>query len=190
MKDRSSILALLAAYQPKTPEESSLLEQVTAFVADHTDCLARNNFYGHLTASAWVIDAEGEKALLTLHRKIGMWLQLGGHTEGDADLLAAARREVMEESGLTALVPVIPGIFDLDVHRIPAMGDEPAHYHFDVRFFLQLERPQPLLISEESIDLAWHTPDQIASLYTDASVQRLCRKWQEHDGTAPVFVDN
>ena len=126
-----------------------------------------------------MIDPAGERALLTLHRKIGLWLQLGGHTEEDADLMAVAMREVQEESGLSDLKAVIPGVFDLDVHRIPDIGKEPSHYHFDFRFFLQLEHDQPLIISEESIDLAWYTPEEILNLNTDASVKRLCQKWQK-----------
>ena len=186
MNNNARIVALLAAYQPPSAEQSQIRESMLQFVQDHPNCLARDNYYGHITASAWVIDADGSRALLTLHRKIGLWLQLGGHSEGDTDLLAAARREVQEESGLTDLMAVIPGVFDLDVHRIPAIGTEPAHYHFDVRFFLQLQHTQPLIISEESIDLAWYTPEEIAYLNTDASVQRLCRQWQEQRGLMTV----
>lgn len=188
LNTREKILALLASYHPQCVEQSGLCAQINSFVQDHPNCLGRDNFYGHVTASAWVIDPAGEKALLTLHRKIGLWLQLGGHTEGDADLMAVAMREVKEESGLSDLKPVIPGIFDLDVHRIPDIGQDPSHYHFDFRFFLQLQHDQPLIISEESIDLAWYTPKEILTLNTDASVQRLCQKWQQHV-FAPEYVD-
>lgn len=179
MSRQKDVLELLALYVPTTAEQSQLQAWVSTFVQEHTDYLERNNFYGHVTASAWVIDPTGGKALLTLHRKIGLWLQLGGHAEGDSDLLAVALREVKEESGLTDLKTVIPGIFDLDVHRIPAIGEEPSHYHFDFRFFLQLKNPQPLIISDESIDLAWYSPEEIQTLSTDISVLRLCEKWQE-----------
>lgn len=180
MNCKESLLALLATYQPQSADQSSVHAKITTFVQDHPNSLARNNYYGHVTASAWVIDPTGEKALLTLHRKIGLWLQLGGHTDGDSDLLAVALREVKEESGLTNLKSVIPGVFDLDIHRIPEIGSEPSHYHFDFRFFLQLQAYQPLIISEESIDLAWYTPEEILQLNTDTSVQRLCQKWQMH----------
>lgn len=175
-----SILALLEAYQPQCSEQSHLREKIHHFVENNSHCLARDNFYGHITASAWVIDPEGEKALLTLHRKIGLWLQLGGHTDGDADLLGVAMREVREESGLVNLKPVVPGIFDVDVHRIPEVGQDPSHYHFDIRFFLQMEENQPLIISEESIDLGWFSAEEILSLKTDASVLRLSQKWQQY----------
>lgn len=180
MDCKERLLALLATYQPLTVEQGTIQAKIMTFVQDHPNSLARNNYYGHVTASAWVIDPTGEKALLTLHRKIGLWLQLGGHTEDDPDLLAVALREVKEESGFTNLKSVIPGVFDLDIHRIPEIGSEPSHYHFDFRFFLQLQTHQPLIISEESIDLAWYTPEEILQLNTDTSVQRLCQKWQMH----------
>jgi 8-oxo-dGTP pyrophosphatase MutT (NUDIX family) len=190
MNIKEHLLDLLAAYQPQTAEQLSIHEEISSFVQDHPNCLSRNNFYGHVTASAWVIDPCGEKALLTLHRKLGLWLQLGGHTEDNPDLLAVALREVAEESGLCDLKAVIPGIFDLDVHRIPDIGQEPSHFHFDFRFFLQLQKQQPLIISEESIDLAWYTPKEILNLNTDTSVQRLCQKWQNHRESSTVCDDN
>lgn len=185
-----SILSLLEAYQPQCNEQFQLREKINYFVENDTQCLARDNFYGHITASAWVIDPEGEKALLTLHRKIGLWLQLGGHTDGNGDLLDVAMREVKEESGLVNLKPVVPGIFDVDVHRIPEVGKDPSHYHFDVRFFLQVEDNQPLIISEESIDLAWFSAEEILSLNTDDSVLRLCQKWQQHRNILEKLSDN
>lgn len=178
MSGKQKLLEMLDEYQPKCDEQQRYRDSIIQFVNEYPDYLSRKNFYGHITPSAWVIDPIGEKALLTLHRKIGLWLQLGGHTDDDPDLLAVALREVYEESGLTQLKLVIPGIFDVDVHRIPAIGQDPSHYHFDIRFFLQLQDPQPLVISEESIDLAWFTADEIQSLETDASVYRLCEKWQ------------
>lgn len=185
-----SILALLEAYQPQCSEQSQLRERINYFVQNDPHCLARDNFYGHITASAWVIDPEGEKALLTLHRKIGLWLQLGGHTDGEADLMSVAMREVREESGLVNLKPVVSGIFDVDVHRIPAVGNDPSHYHFDIRFFLQMEEDQTLIISEESIDLAWFSAEEILGLNTDASVLRLCQKWQQHCNILEKLSDN
>lgn len=178
MDGRNKLLALLDTYHPQSSDQADIQARIFNFVHNHPHPLSRNNFYGHVTASAWVIDPSGEKALLTLHRKIGLWLQLGGHAEDDADLLAVALREVKEESGLTDLSPVISGVFDLDIHRIPQVGAEPSHYHFDFRFFLQLRSLQPLIISEESIDLGWYTPQEILQLNTDHSVQRLCEKWR------------
>src|SRR5262249_41384083 len=90
---------------------------------------------GHVTASAFVTNPQRDALLLILHGKLNLWLQPGGHVEpGDADVLAAARREVREELGLEALTPLGEGLLDVDVHTIPARGSQPAHEHFDVRF--------------------------------------------------------
>ena len=117
------------------------------------DPFSRSRFVpGHFTASSFILSPDGRSVLLIHHRKLGRWLQPGGHVEeGDADVVAASRREALEETGLGGLSgPVlavnlnparrvvagysIPSIFDVDIHAIPAHGGEPAHEHFDVRF--------------------------------------------------------
>jgi 8-oxo-dGTP pyrophosphatase MutT (NUDIX family) len=90
---------------------------------------------GHVTASAFITTPARSALLLILHGKLKLWLQPGGHVElEDRDVLASARREVLEEVGLRALELATPGVFDVDVHEIPARADQPAHEHFDVRF--------------------------------------------------------
>jgi 8-oxo-dGTP pyrophosphatase MutT (NUDIX family) len=110
------------------------------------------------------------------HRKLGRWLQPGGHADGDADVLAVARREAQEETGLAEIVTVDPAIFDVDVHRIPARPGEPEHWHYDIRFLLGASREASLAASAEANGLAWVALDQIASLDTDASVLRMVAK--------------
>jgi 8-oxo-dGTP pyrophosphatase MutT (NUDIX family) len=89
---------------------------------------------GHVTASAFVTNPEHTQLLLILHGKLQLWLQPGGHVEvADSDVIASARREVLEEVGVSEL-ELAPGIFDVDVHVIPPRGELPAHEHFDVRF--------------------------------------------------------
>lgn len=90
---------------------------------------------GHVTASAFVTTPDRSAILLILHSKLQLWLQPGGHVDADdSDVLASARREVLEEVGLSALELATPGLFDVDVHEIPARKEQPAHEHFDVRF--------------------------------------------------------
>ncbi len=100
------------------------------------DPFSRSQFApGHFTASGFVLPPERDAFLLVWHRKIGAWLQPGGHIEpGDADPVAAARREVAEETGLGRLHLAGDGLFDVDVHPFPARGSDPAHEHFDLRF--------------------------------------------------------
>jgi 8-oxo-dGTP pyrophosphatase MutT (NUDIX family) len=179
---RNGLLAGLRAYVPSDEREAAMRERMLDFVAKHPDALERSQTLGHVTASAWVLDRAHTSALLTHHRKLGKWLQLGGHLEGDDDVRAAALREAREESGLRSLRFVREGIFDLDVHAIPARPSEPAHEHFDVRFVLEADEREPLAVSDESHALAWIALRDIAASGVDESVLRLVRKSAFLDG--------
>jgi 8-oxo-dGTP pyrophosphatase MutT (NUDIX family) len=138
-----------------------------------------------VTASAWLVDESLTFALLTHHRKVGRWLQLGGHADGDDDVRRVALREAREESGLTAIRFASPAIYDMDIHPIPARPGEPAHEHYDVRFALIGDRNAPTLVSAESHDLAWLPIADLAAPGGDESVRRLARKTPRlrHPGT-------
>ncbi|MGH8121950.1 MAG: NUDIX hydrolase [Rudaea sp.] len=141
------------------------------------DAAERSLVHGHLTGSAWLVSEDGQRVLLTHHRKLDRWLQLGGHADGDPDLTRVALREAKEESGLSGLV-VAPAIFDLDRHEIPARGDEPAHWHYDVRFVVRATGNEAFSVSDESHALAWR---EIGAVEKDSdvddSLQRMARKW-------------
>jgi ADP-ribose pyrophosphatase YjhB (NUDIX family) len=113
---------------------------------------------------------------LTYHRKLGMWLQLGGHADGDLDLAAVAMREAEEESGLKRLRAVSTALFDVDRHLIPARKSEPEHWHYDLRFMIEADPDERLVISAESNDLAWIEIDRMAEYTTEASMMRMARK--------------
>src|SRR3569623_3007033 len=98
------------------------------FLASAPGVFERTHGPGHFTGSAWLVSADGERVLLTHHRKLGLWLQLGGHADGDRDLARAALREAEEESGLPGL-SIAPGIFAIDRHWIPEHKGVPAHWH-------------------------------------------------------------
>jgi 8-oxo-dGTP pyrophosphatase MutT (NUDIX family) len=132
---------------------------------------------GHITASCWIVDTEGDACLLTHHRKLDRWLQLGGHCDGNPDVVAAAMREAEEESGLTGFTLTHAGIYDLDIHEIPARKSAPAHLHYDVRFALRAPDAGDLIISEESHDLAWVRIQSLTEYTEEESVLRLARKW-------------
>jgi 8-oxo-dGTP pyrophosphatase MutT (NUDIX family) len=173
---RASLLAELVAYTPADAREAAMRSEIAAFVRDHADCFERSLLVGHLTASAWVVDADRTHALLTHHRKLGRWLQLGGHADGDDDLRRVALREAREESGLTAIRFAGASIYDLDVHAIPAREREPAHFHYDVRFAFIADRSQPTVVSAESHELAWRPITALGDADVDPSLRRLARK--------------
>ena len=133
---------------------------------------------GHFTASCYVVDGEG-RMLLHHHRRLNRWLQMGGHVEGDEPPALAALREGAEESGLPDL-RLVEGIFDLDVHRIPAAKGEPEHAHFDVRYLARTAAPGAIVIDRaESNELAWVTLDRAAELMPGPESQRVIRKIRE-----------
>jgi 8-oxo-dGTP pyrophosphatase MutT (NUDIX family) len=140
-------------------------------------CAFRDHFVpGHLTGSAWVIDRSGTRVLLLHHGKLNRWLQPGGHADGDFDLARVALRETQEESGLTRLRLVEGGVFDLDIHDIPARGTEPAHLHFDVRYLIEGDIDEPLLLSDESHALEWVELGRLREYTTERSVLRMAQK--------------
>lgn len=174
---RRPLLQLLADYAAAHPEEAARTTRFVDFVERHSDCFERSLTVGHLTGASWLVDSTGTRVLLTHHRKLGRWLQLGGHADGDPDILAVALREAYEESGLARIEVLTPTIFDLDIHTIPARGREPAHEHFDVRFVMQAIGSDDYRVSEESHDLAW-VPIDALDRYTDEdSMLRMARKW-------------
>ncbi len=146
------------------------------FVEQHADCLLRSCVPGHLTGSAWIVNADRTRTLLTHHRKLDKWLQLGGHADGDGDLTAVALREAREESGLARLRLLSPAIFDLDRHWIPPRKTDPGHYHYDLRFLIEADEAEPLTISNESKDLAWVEVARVTALNPEESMARMVRK--------------
>ncbi len=164
-------------YADRWAEEASTAADFTELLADTDDPYRRERLAGHFTASAWLVSADGERLLMTHHRKLDRWLQLGGHADGDTDLAQVALREAEEESGLSGLV-VEPEMFDLDRHWIPERGDVPGHWHYDVRYVVRATANEAFAVSEESLALAWR---EIASLRDepgiDPSIVRMANKW-------------
>ena len=173
---RQPLLNLLEQYARRWPEETPVVERFRELVNAHETCFERDCWAGHITGSAWLVNPAGSHVLLTHHRKLERWLQLGGHSDGEANTLLAAQREAEEESGLNVVV-IDPIPLDLDVHMIPARKSDPDHYHFDVRFAFRSVGSEDFAVSEESLDLAW-VPIADLSAYTDEeSVLRMARKW-------------
>ena len=152
------------------------------FLQSSTRVFERGHESGHFTASAWLVSADGERVLLTHHRKLGRWLQLGGHADGEIDLPLVALREAQEESGLSGLT-VERDIYDIDRHQIPARGDEPAHWHYDVRYVVRAGPCEAFTVSAESLDLAWRPIAAMSrDASTDASLRRMARRWLSRPG--------
>ncbi|MEU2738251.1 NUDIX hydrolase [Streptomyces sp. NPDC007095] len=154
----------------KQYEDQEELRQVYLnHLSEHPDGMWKACTAGHVTASALVIDPVGGRVLLTLHRKLQMWLQMGGHCEpGDQTLAAAALREATEESGIEGLILLPGGPVTLDRHAIPA----PCNWHLDVQYAALAPAEAVAAISDESLDLRWFPYEEVADV-ADASVVRL-----------------
>lgn len=175
---RQQLLALLEKYIPATAIEHTAKLDITQFIHANRQCFARTLTIGHITASAWLVSKDLQHVLLMHHAKLDMWCQLGGHCDGESDVLNAAIREAQEESGINAIVPVIDNIFDLDVHPIPATTKEPAHYHYDVRFLLRVNSDEQPIQNSESKDLRWFSGEESLLPTNAESILRMFRKWR------------
>ncbi|MCZ6599191.1 MAG: NUDIX hydrolase, partial [Planctomycetota bacterium] len=152
--DLAHARTILQRYEPWNDDQVRVRADMLAFLDAHPDALHRTCLAGHLTGAALVLHADGERALLTHHAKLGSWLQLGGHCDGDANLPAVALREAVEESGIPDLA-IDPTPIDLDVHPIPARPGEPEHLHLDARFLVHAPEDAREVLSHESVQLAW-----------------------------------
>lgn len=188
---RQPLLTLLRRHVPADANERAMTEATLAFVEQHSDCFERSLLIGHVTGSAWIVNADrqsGEPAerrsvrlVLIHHRKLDRWFQPGGHADGDPDIAAVALREAQEETGLTSLRFVgrpgePPEIFDVDVHTIPARDDIPEHLHYDIRFLLEADPNEPFGNSDEIQNIRWFFVDDPIFQTNDASITRMTRK--------------
>jgi 8-oxo-dGTP pyrophosphatase MutT (NUDIX family) len=180
----------LAPYQTRIGRfdvESARL--FTNFAGQEPNCFERSNLHGHMTGSALVMNHDLTKVLLTHHKKLGMWLQLGGHADGHPITHEVAMGEALEESGIKSLeflpyersafgtrATTVPLPFDLDRHLIPANSRDPEHYHYDVRYLLINYSDETPVVSEESHDVRWFTLDEARRVTKEVSMLRQFSK--------------
>ena len=177
---REVLIELVTNHTPFDDTERAHTMRTLEFLHKNKVCTSTDNLKGHITASAWVLSPDRTETLLTHHKKLNRWLQLGGHIEDDATIQAAALREAVEESGIENIHLIQDSIFDIDVHFIPTRNEVAEHYHYDIRFLLQAERTD-FIISDESNDLAWVKLTDISNFASEESVLRMCRKSKQVD---------
>lgn len=180
-----ALAAALRAHARDRPGQSAVVDRMLDFLGAYGHAaFDRRNGVGHFCGSAWVVDRQSgptpaeQRVLLTHHRKLGRWLQLGGHADGQTDLRSVALTEAAEESGLLTL-ELRPDIFDVDIHEIPARPGEPVHLHLDVRFAILADAREPLVASAESHALAWVPVSTLLGPETEASIARMAAYWCE-----------
>lgn len=170
---------LLLNYTPSDAKQDLYKKKMLDFLNMHPDCFERTCKTGHFTASCFLVNKQNSKFLLMLHRKLNIWLQPGGHCDGDEDVLRVAIKEAVEETGIINIEPISSEIFDIDIHLIPKRGEEPEHYHYDIRFMLQVKSDENYVLNHESKDMNWFCADVDSMPTCDESVIRMFNKWKE-----------
>ncbi len=172
-------------YKNRLVEEQKAAEKMLSFLDNCKEPFSRKTTEGitdgHFTASAFLLNTNKTKFLLMHHRKLGKWLQLGGHCDGNNNLLAVAIKEAKEESGILDIEPIFTEIYDIDIHWIPANVKEPGHYHYDVRFLLKTVYNDSFIKNHEAHELRWFAFNlRLASgkIILEDSVIRMVEKFK------------
>lgn len=175
------LVAKLEKYKSYDGDEENSRKQIIEFLRNNENAFSRENKAGHVTAGAFVCDETGN-ILLNHHKKADMWFQFGGHSDGESDSFAVAKREVYEECGICEFEEAKPEIFDVSVQEISfnEAKNEPMHLHYDINF-LFITKDKNFTISGESSEIKWVTLSQAKELVSedDIPMQRMMKKYEE-----------
>jgi len=172
--DRRSLIGMLQSYKSDFADEQKFISSLLELLS-HKDCFQRTHLPGHITGSAWILNKERTRTLLVHHAKLNKWVQPGGHADGEENILNVALREAEEETGLK-FFKYSEKIFDVDIHLIPKRKDFPEHFHYDVRFLVEADEQEPIIVSEESHDVRWIELNELEKFTRERSVLRMKEK--------------
>jgi 8-oxo-dGTP pyrophosphatase MutT (NUDIX family) len=171
---KPKLIQQLQSYHTGFPEEQKYIQQFLELLKSN-DAFLRTHLPGHITGSAWIVNRAKDQTLLVHHAKLNKWVQPGGHADGDENILQVALREAEEETGLKNF-NVQETIFDIDIHTIPARKDFPEHQHYDIRYLLEANVNELIVVSEESYDVKWVPLNKLEKLTSERSVLRMKEK--------------
>lgn len=184
---RKLIKNLLFQYKPSLEIEQNFKNEIGQFIDNEPDCFKRELLKGHITGSAFILNSAKTKAVLVHHAKLNCWLQPGGHADGETDIAAVALKEAQEETGLMNLT-ILPEIFDLDIHTIPARKIVPEHQHYDIRFLIMADENEEFNISNESTDIQWVSLNDLEKFEVDSSVKRMAGKIENRNTQITISI--
>ena len=187
---RNYLKNLLEIYNPICIEEKIVKRRMLEFLTVCTNCFERSCMLGHFTASSWLVNSNLSKVLLMHHKKLDKWQQLGGHCDGDGNVLRVSIKEACEESGIDHIVPLEENIFDIDMHLTPQIKQEPPHYHFDIRFLLKVNGNDKVTMNQESKSLIWFSPDKRMLPTSSTSILRMLGKWNQYRENVKLNIKN
>ena len=175
----------ILTFVPQNEQEQRDKQELLAWLDSGIDIYSRRCNAAHLTASAWVVSPDRRQVLMAYHNLYDSWAWLGGHADGERDLLAVALREVREESGLAAVRPVSPDIYSLEILTVD--GHEKrgvyvsSHLHLNVTFLLEADPAEPVRCKpDESSRVDWFTPEEAVAASSEPWFrQRIYRKLNE-----------
>jgi len=173
--NRQSLIRELHSYSTSFSEESEFVKRFLELLNSER-CFHRDHLPGHITGSAWIVNKDRTKVLLVHHAKLNRWLQPGGHADGEENVLNVGIREAQEETGVMNFKVLKDGIFDLDIHTIPQRKDFPEHLHYDIRYLVEANEHDPIMVSEESHDVQWINLNELAKYNPERSITRLKEK--------------
>ena len=173
---RTSLICSVEQYLISAPNSEEICGKFLDLITTVPHCADRETLPAHLTASAWVVNPTLDACLLIFHKKLGIWIQAGGHADGDFNLGEVAKREVREETGIVASKVLDTSIFDLDIHDIPETKSSPPHQHFDVRYLFKAEDGGRLTHNEEVHAALWVPFDEVENYTQEHSILRMRKK--------------
>lgn len=170
------ILTQLQRYRPKNEQEAADLAEMLRRLKLGEDVFSRSNLSAHFTASAWVVSPDRRQVLMAYHDLYDSWAWLGGHADGDKDLLSVALREVQEESGLHELRPVSEDIYSVEILAVSGHRKQgryvPSHLHLNVTYLLEADPASPLRSRPgENSAVAWFIPDEAVAASSEPWLQ-------------------
>ena len=149
----NSLIVSLQRHASRFPDEKIFCDATIAWIQKYREfAFVKDNLEGHITASMLITNIEKTKVLLMFHKKLQMWVQFGGHADGESNTLSVAIREFHEESGIDIEPDISPDIFVVDVHTIPLHGSRPLHKHFDIMYLASIPDTTPFSRQEEEVD--------------------------------------
>ena len=169
-------------YEPVNEQEKRDKALILRFMDSTPDAFERENLTAHMTASSWLVNADGTKVLMVYHRIYDSWSWTGGHADGEEDLLAVAIREAREETGVETLRVLGEGIFSLEILTVDGHEKRgeyvPSHLHMNVTYLLEADENEPLRVCEdENSGVAWFSTEEALKASTEPwFVERIYKK--------------